>query len=319
MGVAFGAVALAWLLRPPAAHETGAEAGPATQRAAADAGVARPLVPVPDLPPSLRGTTEDGALVRDASGRFAPTPDAIDLFDYYLAAEGEETLEQIHARILAAIRARLDGPEADAAEALLADYLAYRAQAAELLSGPLVGESFERRLQYLRELRREVFGTEVAAALFGAEQARWFADLEARRIALDATLDEDEKQARLAALEADLPAEVRAVRDQALAPTELRREEARLRTAGASAAEIEHLREARFGREAADRLAELDEERARWASRLAVYREARDRALARASAGDREAILEAVRAEHFESGELLRVRTLDALETSPSP
>ena len=46
-------------------------------------------------------------------------------------------------------------------------------------------EDLERRLQYLRELRREVFGAEVAEALFGEQEARWFADLERRRIARD--------------------------------------------------------------------------------------------------------------------------------------
>jgi lipase chaperone LimK len=45
-------------------------------------------------PESLAGTEPDGALVVDAAGVFVATPDAIDFFDYYLSAFGEEPLEE---------------------------------------------------------------------------------------------------------------------------------------------------------------------------------------------------------------------------------
>lgn len=269
---------------------------------------------LPPLPASLAGTEVDGALVVDAQGRFVPTPDAIDLFDYYLAAQGEEPAATIRARIVAAIRARLQGDAARAAERLLDDYLAYRVRASELLTGPLVGEDLARRLQYIRELRRELFGAGVARALFAEEEARWFSDLERRRLLVDPDLAPDERAQRLAALDAELPEELAASRRQARSHRQLREDEQRLREEGAGPAQIARLREERFGAGAARRLAGLDAQRARWQARVDAYRTERDALLTDALPEDRDALLEALRARHFEAGEQVRIRALDRLE-----
>lgn len=267
------------------------------------------------LPDSLRGTQIDGALVTDAEGKFVPTADAIDLFDYFLSAVGEESLAAIRARIRAAITSRLDGPAAEKAMALLDDYLRYRDRAAQLIEGPILGEDLDRRLQYLRELRREVFGAETARALFAQEEERWFVELERRRVLMDATLGSAERDQRLAALEADLPPEWVASQRASLVHKQLRQDEARLRAEGEDASEVERLREERFGYEAATRLSELDAARADWQRRLDAYRNERDAALANAETRDHDAIVAALREAHFEGGERIRVRALDAAKS----
>jgi len=324
--VAVALVAAWWTWRATPADPAVAPDRPASRSAAAGEPAAiappgrRPSAERHEpLPPSLRGTEVDGALVVDASGRFVPTPDAIDLFDYFLAAEGEESPEQLHARIVAAIRARLDGEAAADAEALLADYLDYRAQAAALFEGDADAVALERRLQQVRELQRGVFGADVAAALFGAEEERWFVELERQRILADEGLDPAERDRRLARLDADVPEELRHVREAALAPSSLRAEEERLRAAGAGAAEIEALRTQRFGADAAERLSVLDAERAAWQERVTAYRAERDERLANAPPAERDALLGEIRARHFDTAEQLRIRSLDRIEAPPAP
>ena len=316
VGLLVGIGVLAGLLLWPREPVPTPEARPPAATRSPDSGessrVDPPLVSDANArPPSLAGTREDGALVIDSDGQFVATPDAIDLFDYYLSAVGEEPDERLEARIRAAIRARLDGAAARDAEALLDEYLDYRVRAAELISGPLVGEDLDRRLQYIRELRREVFGEEVAAALFGEEEARWFVDLERRRIGTDPELTPEERDRRLAALDADASDARRERVEVVQAHSVLRRDERELREAGAHPAEIAAMREDRFGPEAAARLEALDASRADWQRRVDAYRAERDHLLADAAPEERASLIDEVRARHFDGTELLRIRAAD--------
>jgi len=269
------------------------------------------------LPASLLGTDLDGALLRDVEGRFVPTRDALDLFDYFLSASGEEPDSVIRARIEAAIAARLDDP-APALE-LLERYLAYRAEARALFEEENAAAlPLERRLQRIRELRRAHFGAQLAGELFAAEEERWRVDVERLHVLRDPALGEEEQASRLAALDAQLPEPVREARSAATAALVLIRDEARLRSEGATEAEIGALREARFGPEAAARLAALDRARAEWNARVAAYRAERERvaALHEGDAAAQAAALTALRDAHFEDAELLRVEALDQIEES---
>ncbi|TMB05947.1 MAG: hypothetical protein E6J70_01195 [Deltaproteobacteria bacterium] len=89
----------------------------------------------------------------------------------------------------------------------------------------------------------------------------------------------------------------------------------RLRASGAPAAEIRALRERSFGADAADRLEQLDRQRAVWQQRLDDYREARDATERNASldAGARDRAIETLRAERITPEERLRVVALDRI------
>lgn len=267
---------------------------------------------------SLVGSDVDGALPVDAEGHLIPGPDVLATFDYFLAASGEEPPEVLQRRIRDHIRASLDEPAASEAEALLADYLALRGRLRELTLEGDVPHDLERRLQWVRELRREIFGVDLAAELFGEQEEMLRIDLERRRVALDATLDPAERAARIEALDEELPERVREARHSAGAPAEIRRQVEALRATGASDREVFVARERAFGSEAAERLAALDARRADWRSRLDAYRVERNALLAAANAGGRgegarESDLEDLRRTHFASDELARVRALDRL------
>lgn len=279
-------------------------------------GPPRAEAPAEPLPGSLAGTQVDGDLRVDAQGRFVPGPEALLLFDYFLSATGEEPDERIRARIVAEIRQRLAPAAAREAEALLDRYDAYRAAAADLFADTeLARADDERRFQRIRELRREVFGAELAAALFDADEEVTRIDLERRRVATQPGLDPAARARRLADLEEQLPESVRAARREAMAALELRAAEESLRAAGAGPGAIAAERERRVGREAADRLAALDERRAAWNERAGAYRRERDALRARGLSDEAYAeALEALRAARFTAPERLRIEALDRIE-----
>ncbi len=261
---------------------------------------------------SLAGTAVDGALVVDETGAFVPTSDAIDFFDYYLSALGEVPESEIVATIEREIRARVDPP--DEALAFLRQYLGYRDAVRDLVeSQGLEGFSLERRLQWLREARRGAFGPDVAEQLFGEEEARLREAIAWREAALDPDLSGEERDARLDALEAQLPEAERERRARATVARRTLQHETELREAGAGQGEVHSWREQAFGADAAVRLAKLDERRAEWDARVQHYRDERRRLEegAYASEADEADAVEELRADLFEGPELLRIRALD--------
>jgi len=270
---------------------------------------------LPPRPASLRGTDVPGGFVVDEQGHLRVTPDLLELFEYFFSATGEEPDEQIRRRIEAEIHARLSPPARAEALALLDAYLLYREQARELFEAGGADLPLEIRFQRIRELRRAAFGAGDARSLFGREEDRIRIELERRRVATDPGLSPEERTSRLEALDAKLPTEGVEARAAARAALDLRRDEARLRAEGAGDAEIQALRERRFGPEASARLAALDRERAAWQRRVAEWQGLRRR-LERALADDPAALaeaLESARAERFSDAEAIRLRALEQI------
>lgn len=318
--VAVAALALAvWAWRSPEPAPAGDRAAPVlaeeAQPTPAAAGTQRPVADLPPaLAPSLAGSEPDGALVVDAAGRFVPTPSALRLFDHYLSASGEVSQKRILARIETAIAELPESAQADA-RALLRSHLAYREAARTLHAEGLAEDDLETRHQRLRELRRGVFGAETAALLFEEEEQMARVAIALRRIERDPDLSADEKAARRAAAEAELPESIREARRRATLPAELARQAEALRAAGASEGDVRALRERQVGAEAADRLEALDARRAEWTRRITAYRAERDFLLDEPSAeSDRGAALERLRQDHFSGPELIRIRALDRVE-----
>ena len=262
---------------------------------------------------SLKGTEVAGGLLRDEAGNFLPTPDALVLFEYFLSATGEASRDEITARIRAEIARRLDPPADAQAYAFLDRYLSYREQGRALATDAEDDADLRARFERLRELRRQTFGEEVAVALFGEEEAVAEISIAQREIAADASLDEEEKAARIEDLYAQLPEPVRRAREQTMAALQLRADEARLREQGAGAEEIRRLRVERFGEEAAARLDALDRERAEWDRRLADFRAESTRIRSDRSLTPRQqdAAIARLMAERFAENERIRVEALN--------
>jgi lipase chaperone LimK len=263
------------------------------------------------LPPSLEGTDVDGWLGIDDDGRLVVTPGARWFFDYFLSAAGEESPEHIRTRIVAEIEQRLPETGAHQGIDLLDRYLTYR-ERARALQESTVSDDLGERLSRLQALRREIFGDADAGALFGEEEQVQAVDVQRRQVLRDATLTADERQRRLEALEQQLPEAVRQARTATLAPLRLMQDEQQLREAGASAADLQALREQRFGAQAAERLAALDQENAEWQRRLDEYRSVRRSIVDNAALtpDGRARALNALLADRFTPLEQLRVEAL---------
>ena len=268
------------------------------------------------LPHSLQETDVDGWLGVDDRGHLVVTPGARRFFDYFLSAAGEESPEQIRARIVAEIEKRLPPLGAHEAIALLDRYLAYRDRVRELAEAG-TPEDLEQRLDQLHQIRAQILGDADAAAMFGDEEKVQRLDIERRQVLSDGSLSPDQRQRRLDALDQQLPADVKEARDQALAPLNLARQERGLRADGASAADIRALRQQEFGAAAADRLEALDRQQAEWQQRMQDYRTAR-RAIDSDSSLTLEARADAIaglRAQRFDAQEQIRVEALDRIDS----
>jgi len=272
--------------------------------------------PFRDPPRSLQGTDVDGALRVGPDGELLLGPEILRLFDYFLTAEGEESDESIRARILAAIRERAGGPAALQAAALLDKYLAYRKDAKSISLPPERANDPEARLEAIRALRHKHFGADAADALFGDEEREGLAAIAESRVAKDSSLSPEEREAKLAAIEDELPESVREARAEALLPVRARAEETAMRNEGATDEEVRAHRVDTFGEEAADRLEELDRARAAFKERVEAFRKERD-ALAKTTKDD-EAFRSAESAlleRSFTPTERLRVKAI--LATPP--
>jgi lipase chaperone LimK len=273
-------------------------------------GAREAAAPAENLPASLRGTDEDGSLAADESGNLVVGPDILAFFDYHLSATGELDPATMKARILARIHASLPERAAGQASTLLDRYLAYREATRRLRDD---GDSAS-RLAALHDLRVQTFGTDDAARLFGAQERTDAVALAEQRIHQDPSLTPEDRAARLAKLEADLPEAVRAARAAATLPLHEQEEETARRAAGQGDDEVRSYRVATVGEAAADRLEVLDAERDAWKQRLQAYRTARAAIAAKTSDPEARRAAEAQLLEaSFSPQERLRVAALDAL------
>jgi lipase chaperone LimK len=247
----------------------------------------------------------------DASGHLVISIELRRLFDHFLAASGEEPIATMRARIIAVLRARLPAVAAAEAVEILDRYLAYREAARHLVptSDPVAG------LGQVHDLRARFFSPAVTKAFFADEEAATYAGLARRDVLSDTTLSPDERDRRLAEIDARTPAAVREARAAAMAPVDEMNREAALRAAGASDQQITAARTAAFGADAAARLADLDRTRAAWDARLAAFRAQRAALLAdpRLDDAERQRRLDELLAQSFTPPERVRVEALDRI------
>jgi lipase chaperone LimK len=276
-------------------------------------------------PKSLRGTRTDGGLAVDADGHFVPTIDARRLFDYFLTASGEVPDADLAARVRQEIARRLAAEPAREATTLFERYLAYRERVRALATADVPDlDDLDTRLATLIALRREMLGPEAADAFFAGEEADARRMLEARRIADDDSLSIEERAARVeklfAAGDANLPPEVREARATARLAATVRDAEAEVRAGGGGDAEIAAMRARLAGPEAAARLAELDQRRNAWRSRVAAFRDARARLQEDATLAPdaRAAAIARLLDDSFTPAERRRVEALDRMAAEPA-
>ena len=263
------------------------------------------------MPASLRGTEPPaGWGLLDANGDLVPTAELRALFEYYLAALGEESLGQLVARIKSAL-ADLPEPARSQAGETLARYLDYKLAVGDLEASATTGEP-ETWLQQLRDLRRSHLGGATAEAFFAADEAVDRFQLERRRILADASLNDEQRKNLLARAEAALPDGLRQARAQASRFENYHQARAALADDPAA---LQAYRESEFGAEAAEALARVEREQADWDRRWQAYRSAVTQLeSAGLAAPEREAAIQRLRDEHFQGAEKVRAEALDSLQ-----
>jgi lipase chaperone LimK len=225
--------------------------------------------------PSLRGTRPDGAVHVAPDDSVVADAQMIELFDYYLSTVGEKSPAAVRAEIERELDRTLRPAAAAAAKRVLTRYIAYRQALAGLgtdrrLTGPDAA-ALKRRLNALRGLRAQYFSQREIAAIFGREDAANAEALARMEIRDAPALTAEQKQARLAALDTGLPADVRAAREAPLKVVRVQEEAERLRAGGAGEEDVFRLRAEAFGADAAQRLADVDREEAAWKRRIDAY------------------------------------------------
>lgn len=243
-----------------------------------------------------------------------------DLFDYYLQDLGPDSLQDVSARVQQALAAQLQGQALQQAQTIFADYLSYRQalssldQQYQLPDDVSQGEYLallQDRQRALVALQDQILGPDVAGILFAFDRRLDNYTLEKAAL-MASDIADDARQQALLNLQAGLPEATRLqqYKDQqqqrllAIDHTDL------------SAVQRYEQRAQLVGGEAAQRLSQLDSQRANWQQRLDNFR--RDIAQVKEAGlegADAEQAYQRLLAAQFDSSEWLRVRALTGLLT----
>ncbi len=275
------------------------------------------------LPNSLRNTPLPESLEVDEQGHLVVNQLVRKLFDFYLTAIGEESLELIVARIKHQLSEEL--PESALVESvvILEGYLQYRNDVARILNQQntleVTGESQYQQLQLLQQTlidaRHQFLAADVIEAFYGEEDAYDSYMLASKAVSDDPELSVAQRQQALAELEQQAPDWLREQQQSANQLNVYRQQQQQLLEQEGSQSDVRELREQTFGIEAADRLAKLDEKREQWHSKLAEYHQQLGALLEGKSEGEadtsRQAQIGQLRQLYFDDNEIRRVDAID--------
>ncbi len=279
--------------------------------------------PLKNLPASFGGTTVDGTFHLDADGNLLISEDIRRVFDYFLAAAGEEPLRTSVERLRAYIAAQLPANARGQALALLNQYLDYKRELVLLerdLPQTANLEALRQREAAVQALRARIFDAQTQQAFFARETAYNQFTLQRLAILHNKQLNDAGKAAAVDQLRNSLPAEMQ---DTVLPQlqNDLRQQTAQLKAAGAEPEQIRQLRQHLVGAEATQRLEVLDQQRKTWKKRIAQYR--RDKATIENNTGlsdsDKRSAIAQLVIENFNEREQLRLEAAEQLATQKTP
>jgi lipase chaperone LimK len=285
----------------------------AAENAASTAHATDPTTTSANWPASLRDSEPDGAVTLDASGRVVASLELRRLFDYFLSALGERDVAAIRALLLAHVRALHGDVVAADVAALFDRYVDYQQALASMNVPP--GDDLRERLARVRELRRRLLDTAMAEAFFGDEERYTEYTLDRRDVMANDALDERARRQRLDELDARLSPEQRAGMQEANTALLVDEQNRQFDALRLDPTQRQSEREALFGAEAAQRLAQADAEQAAWDARVRAYVQARDalRADVRLDGAGRDRAITQLRERSFDAAEQRRVASLEAI------
>ena len=238
---------------------------------------------------SMQDTVPDGDL-RALQGRPQHGPTAPlayaelkRLFDYYLSAVGEQSIEGITQQISSELERRLPADQAREAKRLLALYLEFKRELVVLEQKPeLAGsgvQAIRRRLMAMQDLRSGFFSTQETQGMFGFDDAYDMDAVARLEISQNPALSDAQKKEQLAAIDAAMPAALRNEREESRVVVRIEQMAETMRAKGANDDEVYRMRARELDPQAASRLAEVDREEQAWKSRIAIYLNERSKLL----------------------------------------
>lgn len=264
-----------------------------------------------ELPASFKGTQIDGQLRVDAAGNLIIDAEVRQLFDYFLAAFGEEPIKTSIERLRRHITAGLAEPARSQALLVLNQYLSYKRQLLELEQSYARApdlSAMRQRLNAVQALRARVLDPEVHQAFFALDEAYDRFSLERLAIRFDQGMDTDAKGRAIDQLRAGLPADLQELLMPQL-QSELREQTHALLQSGAGPEQVRQLRQQLVGSAAADRLDALDRQRQQWQQRVSAYQQARASIESNRGLDDveRQAAINRLEEQQFDASERLRL------------
>lgn len=280
---------------------------------------------------SLKGIYFDRDLAVDEQGNLRISSDIKDVFDFFFSAIEEEELDVVLARIEEYLNYKLEDPALTQALKALADYVDYKAAVYDLEAAfsekiasfsatgqqvSLGGEYLslvKERSELVKQLRQEHLSVELHEAFYSEREQYDDYMLQKLQINADPALSPSQKQASLKILDSQMPRAFIESR-QSANPVALLREA----TQSASESDPEALyvqRVSTVGEPVAQRLSELDAERAKWTSRYNDYSVKRDAIIGNTGL-DKESQLNEInvlRQQLFSETEQVRVASLDQI------
>ena len=227
------------------------------------------------LPESLRGLEIPGPLTVTAAGELVPTVNLRYLFDFFMSGLGEESSERVARRVQAYLTQQLPSAAQQQALAAFERYRRYQHRSQNRLD-ELREDSLSTAeiLEDMIDFRRQFFPDDEFEAFYDTEDAYDRDTVRRLKVLGESGLSSDERQTKLAALEEELPAELRrslsrfqegAVLDQELNAFV----ESQLSEDPDVGIHARHSH--RYGSEAADRLQKVAERRQLWQQRVQSY------------------------------------------------
>lgn len=261
---------------------------------------------------SMEGTKPDGELTVGADDVLVVDAELGRLFDYYLSAVGEKSVDDIRAEIERELDRRLKPAAAGEAKRLLARYLDYKRALVDVEKNlQKTGGSAETargRMTAMHELRMRFFSAKEDNGLFGFDDAYDTDAVTRLEISQDKSLSDAQKKEKLAALDAALSPALRESREAPLIVVKLEESAQKMRAKGATEDDIYRMRAAALSPEAAARLAAVDREETDWKNRISAYLAERGTLIAgNLAEADRQLALQQLRNAHFSSDEQRRL------------
>lgn len=271
------------------------------------------------LPGSLRDSVLPSSLDVSVDGDLVINKKIQSLFDFYLSALGEESLEEVVARIKQRLALQLTSTALEQASDILTGYLQYlneipaiKQQYEQDLKGEYALDDVINARKLVLDARAEFLDPEIIAVFF--EQTDQYEDymLGLAAVTQNNGLTQAQKQQARADLDATAPAWLLAQQKNANQLNEYRSKYQELKYQGATEEELSDFTQQQFSPEVAARLADLEGQRQQWQLKLDEYRVELSGIITTDMGGQlQQEQIGQLRELYFSEQEIKRVRALD--------